>query len=109
MTSLSIGGLVLLPFQLGFSAYLSLYQLYYTIEIYDDFKKYHYIKEADAQVFWYLFLFNFWHFLFSSIVNLTAPIPVLGPILNVLTTIGVWAYQDFESQQTDYNTYYNRD
>lgn len=62
-----------------------------------DFSSTHFIEEAQSSVIQYLVIFNLWHALFVTIMNFWEPVPLLGPLVSLLVTLGAWTYTDVES------------
>ena len=77
--------------------YLQIYLLDITWRSYTDFKNEHNIEEAETDVIQYLVIFNLWHTLFVTLMNLFEPIPLIGPLVSLLVTLGAWTYTDVNS------------
>jgi hypothetical protein len=77
--------------------YLQLFLLDITWRSYTDFKNEHYIEEAETSVIQYLLIFNLWHSLFVTLMNFFEPIPLIGPLVSLLVTLGAWTYTDVNS------------
>ena len=77
--------------------YLQIFLLEITWRSYTDFKNEHYIEEAETSVIQYLLIFNLWHSLFVTLMNFFEPIPLIGPLVSLLVTLGAWTYTDVNS------------
>jgi hypothetical protein len=77
--------------------YLQIFLLDITWRSYTDFKNEHYIEEAETSVIQYLLIFNLWHSLFVTLMNFWEPIPLIGPLVSLLVTLGAWTYTDVNS------------
>lgn len=106
MAVFSMMGILGEPYQFVIRVYLEIYIFLKSLESYYDFMTMDYSEQDEHRVVWYLIFFNLWHLLFTSLMNATAWIPLLGPFLNIVTVLSAWAYTDIESQQTDKNNYY---
>ena len=67
------------------------------MDSYDDFVAKHYIAEVESTVIQELVLFNLYNLGFGTIMGLFVPVPVIGPIVNLLTALGAWQYIEINS------------
>lgn len=99
MTALTLFGILGLPIQVVLRIYTQVFILDKSIKEYNEYKLFYADDETtQAGLVSYLTVWNLVHTVILTIMNSTAAIPVIGPVTNLLCTLGAWAYIDVQSR-----------